>query len=191
MPGYLSYAGDMDVAIAIRTGIIKNGTCTYRRLRWWPTACRTGVERNRGQSARAAARGRTGGRRDWNERHQTADDRQLRQLYHNIVQYFGELGAQVDVFRNDAITLEGIAARAPGPAGVSPGPCSPAEAGISVAAIQHFMDSCPSWACAWDAGHRCCWAAPSCVRATAHARETSVITTTGKACSPGCPGSSR
>ena len=62
---------------------------------------------------------------------------------YNIVQYFGELGAEVEVFRNDEITLEGIAARKPDRLVVSPGPCSPAEAGISVAAIQHFMGKLP------------------------------------------------
>ncbi len=62
---------------------------------------------------------------------------------YNLVQYFGELGAEVEVFRNDEITLEGIAARAPERLVVSPGPCSPAEAGISVAAIQHFAGKLP------------------------------------------------
>ena len=62
---------------------------------------------------------------------------------YNIVQYFGELGAEVEVYRNDEITLEGIAARAPDRLVISPGPCSPAEAGISVAAIQHFAGRLP------------------------------------------------
>ncbi len=61
----------------------------------------------------------------------------------NIVQYFGELGVEVEVFRNDEITLEGIAARKPDRLVISPGPCSPAEAGISVAAIQHFAGKLP------------------------------------------------
>ena len=61
----------------------------------------------------------------------------------NIVQYFGELGAEVEVFRNDEITLEGIAARQPDRLVISPGPCSPMEAGISVAAIQHFAGQLP------------------------------------------------
>ena len=61
----------------------------------------------------------------------------------NIVQYFGELGADVEVFRNDEITLEGIAARQPDRLVISPGPCSPAEAGISVAAIRHFAGQLP------------------------------------------------
>ncbi len=62
---------------------------------------------------------------------------------YNIVQYFGELGAEVEVFRNDEITLEGIAARKPDRLVISPGPCSPAEAGISVAAIRHFAGQLP------------------------------------------------
>jgi anthranilate synthase component 2 len=61
----------------------------------------------------------------------------------NIVQYFGELGAEVEVFRNDEITLAGIAERQPDRLVISPGPCSPAEAGISVAAIQHFAGQLP------------------------------------------------
>jgi len=61
----------------------------------------------------------------------------------NIVQYFGELGADVEVFRNDEITLEGISERQPDRLVISPGPCSPAEAGISVAAIQHFAGTLP------------------------------------------------
>jgi len=62
---------------------------------------------------------------------------------YNLVQYFAELGATVEVFRNDEITLEGIAQRQPNRLVVSPGPCSPAEAGISVAAIQHFAGRLP------------------------------------------------
>ena len=61
----------------------------------------------------------------------------------NIVQYFGELGAQVEVFRNDEITVEGLAARGADRLVVSPGPCSPAEAGISVEAIRHFAGKLP------------------------------------------------
>jgi len=61
----------------------------------------------------------------------------------NLVQYFGELGAQVEVFRNDEITLEGIAARAPDGLVVSPGPCAPEQAGISMAAIRQFAGQWP------------------------------------------------
>ena len=61
----------------------------------------------------------------------------------NLVQYFGELGAQVEVFRNDEIDIAGVAARAPDLLVISPGPCSPAEAGISVEAIRHFAGKLP------------------------------------------------
>jgi anthranilate synthase component 2 len=59
------------------------------------------------------------------------------------VQYFGELGENVKVFRNDAITLKEIAAMKPERIVISPGPCSPAEAGISVAAIKEFAGKIP------------------------------------------------
>ena len=62
---------------------------------------------------------------------------------YNIVQYFGELGADIEVFRNDEIDLEGIAQRKPDRLVISPGPCSPAEAGISVAAIKYFAGKLP------------------------------------------------
>lgn len=62
---------------------------------------------------------------------------------YNIVQYFGELGAEVEVFRNDEISVADIAARKPDLLVVSPGPCSPAEAGISVEAIKHFAGKLP------------------------------------------------
>ncbi|NBX54724.1 MAG: aminodeoxychorismate/anthranilate synthase component II [Betaproteobacteria bacterium] len=59
---------------------------------------------------------------------------------YNIVQYFGELGADVEVYRNDAITIAEIEARQPSHLVISPGPCAPEQAGISVTAIRHFMD---------------------------------------------------
>ncbi|WP_298603833.1 aminodeoxychorismate/anthranilate synthase component II [Zoogloea sp.] len=62
---------------------------------------------------------------------------------YNLVQYFGELGADVRVFRNDEINVEQIAALAPAQIVVSPGPCTPAEAGVSVAAIQAFAGKIP------------------------------------------------
>ena len=49
----------------------------------------------------------------------------------NLVQYLGELGADVEVVRNDEITLDEVAARAPARIVISPGPCTPSEAGIS------------------------------------------------------------
>jgi anthranilate synthase component 2 len=61
----------------------------------------------------------------------------------NLVQYFGELGADVLVRRNDEISSEEIAALAPSHLVISPGPCTPAEAGISVEAIKTFAGKIP------------------------------------------------
>ncbi len=62
---------------------------------------------------------------------------------YNVVQYFGELGAEVKVIRNDELTIEQIEALQPERIVVSPGPCTPTEAGVSIAAIHHFAGKLP------------------------------------------------
>jgi anthranilate synthase component 2 len=62
---------------------------------------------------------------------------------YNLVQYLGELGADVQVHRNDAITVDDVEALAPSHIVVSPGPCTPTEAGISVPLIQRFAGRIP------------------------------------------------
>jgi anthranilate synthase/aminodeoxychorismate synthase-like glutamine amidotransferase len=62
---------------------------------------------------------------------------------YNLVQYLGMLGAHLAVFRNDEIDLEGLEKLQPNQLLISPGPCSPKEAGISIAAIQHFAGRIP------------------------------------------------
>jgi len=62
---------------------------------------------------------------------------------YNLVQYFGELGAEVKVFRNDQVSIAEIEALKPDHLVISPGPCTPAEAGISVEAITHFAGKLP------------------------------------------------
>ncbi len=62
---------------------------------------------------------------------------------YNLVQYFGQLGEDVAVYRNDQITLEEIERLSPERIVISPGPCSPNEAGISVSAIRHFAGKIP------------------------------------------------
>ena len=62
---------------------------------------------------------------------------------YNLVQYFGELGQEVQVFRNDEISLDDIARLAPQYLVISPGPCTPLEAGVSVAAIERFAGQIP------------------------------------------------
>lgn len=61
----------------------------------------------------------------------------------NLVQYFGELGQEVVVRRNDDISLDEIAALRPAGLVISPGPCTPNEAGVSLAAIERFAGELP------------------------------------------------
>jgi len=62
----------------------------------------------------------------------------------NLVQYLGELGAQLTVRRNDEITVDDIGAMEPTAIVISPGPCAPAQAGISVSAIQRWGSTIPT-----------------------------------------------
>ncbi len=62
---------------------------------------------------------------------------------YNLVQYFGELGEDVQVYRNDALTIADVAALQPARIVISPGPCTPNEAGISVPAIREFAGRIP------------------------------------------------
>ena len=107
---------------------------------------------------------------------------------YNLVQYFGELGEEVRVFRNDEITLAGIAELRPQRLVLSPGPCSPAEAGICVAAIRHFAGKLPILGVCL--GHQAIGAAlgGKVVRAQRlmHGK-TSVVTTDGRGVYAGLP----
>jgi anthranilate synthase/aminodeoxychorismate synthase-like glutamine amidotransferase len=76
---------------------------------------------------------------------------------YNLVQYLGELGADVRVFRNDAITLEEITAMRPEQIVISPGPCTPTEAGVSVELIRRFTGRVPILGVCL--GHQCIGAA--------------------------------
>src|SRR6187401_76890 len=62
---------------------------------------------------------------------------------YNLVQYLGELGAAVDVRRNDAVAVDEVAALAPDAIVVSPGPCTPREAGVSVPVIERYAGRIP------------------------------------------------
>ena len=76
---------------------------------------------------------------------------------YNLVQYLGELGADVRVYRNDAITVEEIAALQPAEIVISPGPCTPLEAGVSVELIRRFVGKIPILGVCL--GHQCIGAA--------------------------------
>ncbi|HMO52096.1 MAG TPA: aminodeoxychorismate/anthranilate synthase component II [Kiritimatiellia bacterium] len=72
---------------------------------------------------------------------------------YNLVQYLGELGAEMKIFRNDRITLDEIAAMKPERILISPGPCSPNEAGISCDVIRRFGERVPIFGVCL--GHQC------------------------------------
>src|SRR3982074_2922571 len=60
---------------------------------------------------------------------------------YNLVQYLGELGAEIDVFRHDRATVDELLDRSPDRVGVSPGPCTPNEAGISLEVMRRFPEA--------------------------------------------------
>ena len=62
---------------------------------------------------------------------------------YNLVQYFGELGEEIRVFRNDKITIQEIEKLHPDRIVISPGPCTPKEAGISIEVVKHFAGAIP------------------------------------------------
>ena len=72
---------------------------------------------------------------------------------YNLVQYLGELGARMEVFRNDQIELDRIDATHPEKVVISPGPCTPNEAGVSVDLIRRFTDRIPMLGVCL--GHQC------------------------------------
>ncbi|MDZ7685042.1 MAG: aminodeoxychorismate/anthranilate synthase component II [Gammaproteobacteria bacterium] len=72
---------------------------------------------------------------------------------YNVVQYLGEIGEEVDVFRNDEITMDDIERRAPDKIVISPGPCTPNEAGISMEVVRRFQGEIPVFGVCL--GHQC------------------------------------
>ena len=76
---------------------------------------------------------------------------------YNLVQYLGELGEEVRVYRNDAISVDQIAALRPERIVISPGPCTPTEAGVSVELIRRFTGEIPILGVCL--GHQCIGAA--------------------------------
>ena len=140
--GWLSYTGDLDTCIHIRTVVVKDGARPRagRRRHRGRRAARLRVRRVRGQGARRPARPRAGRRAARVAMNVLVVDNYDSFTY-NLVQYLGELGAEVDVVRNDAATVDELLERRPDRVVVSPGPCTPDEAGISVEAMRRFPEA--------------------------------------------------
>ena len=144
--GYISFQDDMDTAIALRTAVIKNGML-YAQAgggivhdsspegEWQETLNKLRAP------PRAADMVQLGLTRRARTMLLMIDN--YDSFTYNLVQYLGELGADVHVQRNDAITLEQIAAWQPEKIVISPGPCTPDQAGISVALIERFAGKIP------------------------------------------------
>ncbi len=107
---------------------------------------------------------------------------------YNLVQYLGELGEDIQVFRNDRITIEEIEKLNPERIVISPGPCTPREAGISVEVIKHFAGKKPILGVCL--GHQCigfAWGAEIVNAKTLMHGKTSLIYHDGKTIFSGLP----
>ena len=147
--GYLGFHGDMDLAIAIRTAVVKDGKLHVQAGAGIVADSDPSSEWQETQNkARAVLRAA-----EWPSKasiHGLNEEANMLLMIdnydsftYNIVQYFGELGQDVKVFRNDAITLGEIARLNPEYLVISPGPAAPAQAGISLSAIREFAGKIP------------------------------------------------
>ena len=110
---------------------------------------------------------------------------------YNLVQYLGEMEGDVRVYRNDAIDVAGIRALKPDHLVVSPGPCTPQEAGISIEVIRELGPEIPTLGCAWDirASARPLAAGGAC--GPGHAVNSAESTTSAMCCTTGLSRRSR
>ena len=153
---YLDFAGNLDSCIALRTMVIKNGLA-YVQAGGGIVADSTadGEFHESVNKAKALLRAleaahAAGGRKGETEAVILLLDNYDSFTY-NLAQYLGELGCQLEVHRNDKISVEDIARRKPEAIVISPGPCTPQEAGIcSRADRESLRENFRSWECAWD-----------------------------------------
>ena len=141
--GYLSYTGELDTCICIRTVVVS------RRRRPHAGRRRHGGRRQAGLRVRGVAqqgpRGRAGDRAGHAPGGLAVSAVLVIDNYdsftYNLVQYLGELGAELEVVRNDVEDVDALLARRPDRVIVSPGPCTPNEAGVSVEVMRRFPEA--------------------------------------------------
>ena len=137
--GYLSYAGDLDTAIHIRTVVVKDGVAHIQAGGGTVADARPDYEFRETQAkAAGCAAGNRGGRGAGRVGVKVLVIDNYDSFTYNLVQYLGELGAQPEVVRNDRAGVDELLERAPDRVVVSPGPCTPDQAGISVEAMRRF-----------------------------------------------------
>ena len=142
--GYLSYTGDLDTCIHIRTVVVKDGIAHVQAGGGTVADAKPDYEfrRVRGQGAAVSARDRAGdGAAGLAMSVSVLVVDNYDSFTYNLVQYLGELGAEIDVVRNDRATVDELLARRPDRVVVSPGPCTPDEAGISLEAMRRFPEA--------------------------------------------------
>ena len=166
--GYFSFNGNMDFCITIRTMLLKDGKVSPSRPApgSWPIrTLKRSIQETLNKAARMMQAIAVGRKRVCNELNKRRKETKtfFRQegnmilmidnydsFTYNLVQYLGQLGEEVAVHRNDEITLEEIEAMEPEAIFLSPGPCTPKEAGVTVEVVRRFHQSAsPSWASAW------------------------------------------
>ena len=141
--GYLSYTGELDTCICIRTVVLKDGVAHMQAGGGTVADAKPDYEYEESRNkARAVARAIELATR-------AGDVAVMRVLVidnydsftYNLVQYLGELGAELEVVRNDVETTDELLARRPDRVIVSPGPCTPNEAGVSVEVMRRFPEA--------------------------------------------------
>ena len=142
--GYLSYTGELDTCICIRTVVMRDGIAHMQAGGGTVADARPDYEyeesRNKARGGRARDRaGHAAARRGREPKVLVVDN--YDSFTYNLVQYLGELGAELEVVRNDVETTDELLARRPDRVVVSPGPCTPNEAGISVEVMRRFPEA--------------------------------------------------
>ena len=142
--GYLSYTGDLDTCICIRTVVVKDGVAHVQAGGGTVADAKPDYEY---EESRAKARGVVRAIElaveqpgwPWPMRVLVVDN--YDSFTYNLVQYLGELGAEIEVVRNDRATVDELLERDCDRVVVSPGPCTPNEAGISVEVMRRFPEA--------------------------------------------------
>ena len=142
--GYLSYTGDLDTAIHIRTLVVKDGVAHVQAGGGTVADAKPDYEYDESvaKSQRRAARDRAGVRAaGLGMRSEVLVIDNYDSFTYNLVQYLGELGAEVEAVRNDRATVAELVARGYDRVVVSPGPCTPDEAGISLEVVRALPEA--------------------------------------------------
>ncbi len=142
--GYLAWNGNMDTAIAIRTAVIKDGELHVQAgAGIVADSCRRWSGKRPSTSVAPCSAPSPLPNSPSEESAMLLMLDNYDSFTYNLVQYLGELGAEVKVVRNDEMPVEALEDLAPERIVVSPGPCTPNEAGISLATLERFAGKLP------------------------------------------------